>query len=132
MARRRSRREGPWASEASTVARTGTHLFRFATFAEGFRGWGRSLRRGVGRWYAAQPVEALALQAVKYRRREGVSHRDLLRLAHPAGRVSSGNPTLPVSDKHARLFEWIVRGGDTDGLPPIVEGFEGGPEALPA
>ena len=32
------------------VCRTGTHLFQFATFVEGFRGWGRSLRRAVGRW----------------------------------------------------------------------------------
>jgi len=31
------------------VARTGTHLFQFASFVEGFRGWGRSLRRAVGR-----------------------------------------------------------------------------------
>jgi 60 kDa SS-A/Ro ribonucleoprotein len=46
------------------VARTGTHLFRFATFVEDFRGWGRSLRRAVGRWYATQPVDALAYQAV--------------------------------------------------------------------
>jgi 60 kDa SS-A/Ro ribonucleoprotein len=105
------------------VARTGTHLFRFATFVEGFRGWGRSLRRAVGRWYAARPVEALAYQAVKYRQREGVTHRDVLRLAHPAERVSAGNPTLEVSSEHARLFEWIVRGGDTDGLPRVVEGF---------
>ena len=28
-----------------------------------------------------------------------------------------------VSDEHARLFEWIVRGGETDGLPRVVEGF---------
>jgi 60 kDa SS-A/Ro ribonucleoprotein len=60
---------------------------------------------------------------VKYRQREGVTHRDLLRLAHPAGRVSAGNPTLGVSAEHARLFEWIVRGGSSDGLPRIVEGF---------
>jgi 60 kDa SS-A/Ro ribonucleoprotein len=105
------------------VARTGTHLFRFATFVEGFRGWGRSLWRAVGRWYAAQSADALAYQAVKYRQRDGVSHRDLLRLAHPASRVGAGNPTLDVSHEHARLFEWIVRGGDTDGLPPLVEGF---------
>jgi len=105
------------------VARTGTHLFRFAQFVEGFRGWGRALRRAVGRWYAAQPVEALAYQAVKYRQREGVTHRDLLRLAHPARRVGAGNPQLDVSDAHARLFEWIVRGGETDGLPALVEGF---------
>jgi 60 kDa SS-A/Ro ribonucleoprotein len=105
------------------VARTGTHLFQFATFVEGFRGWGRSLRRAVGGWYAAQPVDALAYQAVKYRRREGVTHRDLLRLAHPGSRVSAGNPTLDVSADHGRLFEWIVRGGATDGLPQLVEGF---------
>jgi 60 kDa SS-A/Ro ribonucleoprotein len=105
------------------VCRTGTHLFQFATFVEGFRGWGRSLRRGVGRWYAAQAPERLAYQAVKYRQRQGVTHRDLLRLAHPAERVSAGNPTLDVSAEHARLFEWIVRGGETDGLPRIVEGF---------
>jgi 60 kDa SS-A/Ro ribonucleoprotein len=105
------------------VCRTGTHLFQFATFVEGFRGWGRSLRRGIGCWYAAQPVEALAYQAVKYRQREGVTHRDLLRLAHPAEHVSAGNPTLEVSDEHAGLFEWIVRGGETDGLPRVVEGF---------
>ncbi|MET1009428.1 MAG: TROVE domain-containing protein [Gaiellaceae bacterium] len=105
------------------VARTGTHLFQFASFVEGFRGWGRSLRRAVGRWYAAKPVDALAYQAVKYRQRDGVSHRDLLRLAHPAVRVSSGNPTLEVSAEHRRLFDWIVRGGGIDGLPPFVEGF---------
>jgi 60 kDa SS-A/Ro ribonucleoprotein len=105
------------------VARTGTHLFQFATFVEGFRGWGRSLRRAVGRWYAGQDVEALAHQAVKYRQRGGVTHRDLLRLSHPARSVSARNPVLPVSDAQRRLFEWIVRGGDTDGVPRIVEGF---------
>ena len=105
------------------VARAGTHLFLFASFVEGFRGWGRSLRRAVGAWYAAQSPDALAYQAVKYRQREGVTHRDLLRLAHPAARVGSGNPTLAVSDEHARLFEWIVRGGTADGLPRLVEGF---------
>ena len=105
------------------VARTGTHLFQFAAFVDGFRGWGRSLRRAVARWYADQPAEALAYQAVKYRQRAGVSHRDLLRLSHPAGRVGAGNPTVDVTDDHARLFEWIVRGGGTAGLPGIVEGF---------
>ncbi len=105
------------------VARTGTHLFQFAAFVEGFRGWGRSLRRAVGRWYAERDVDALAYQAVKYRRREGMTHRDLLRLAHPAARVSAGNPALAVSDEHGRLFDWIVRGGARDGLPAIVEGY---------
>jgi 60 kDa SS-A/Ro ribonucleoprotein len=105
------------------VARTSTHLFRFATFVEGFRGWGRSLRRSVGGWYAGRSPEALAYQAIKYRQREGMTHRDLLRLAHPAGRVGAGNPTLELGDGHRALFEWIVRGGSTEGLPRIVEGF---------
>src|SRR5207248_3195806 len=59
----------------------------------------------------------------EYRQRAGVTHRDLLRLSHPAARVGAGNPTVEVSDGHARLFEWIVRGGDTAGLPRVVEGF---------
>jgi 60 kDa SS-A/Ro ribonucleoprotein len=77
------------------VARTSTHLFQFATFVEGFRGWGRSLRRAVGRWYAARPVDGLAYQAVKYRQRDGMTHRDLLRLAHP----------VAETPEHAQLFE---------------------------
>ena len=105
------------------VCRTSTHLFQFATFVEGFRGWGRSLRRAVGAWYAAQSPDALAYQAVKYRQRDGVTHRDLLRLAHPAERVSAGNPTLDLTAQHAPLFEWIVRGGETDGLPRLVDGY---------
>jgi len=105
------------------VARTGTHLFQFVQFVEGFRGWGRSLRRAVGAWYASKPANELAYQAVKYRQREGVTHRDLLRLAHPAGSVSAGNPAQAVSDEHARVFEWIVRGRNGDGLPRAIQGF---------
>ena len=98
------------------VARTASQLLQFAAFVDGFRGWGRSLRRAVGRWYTAQPVEALAHQAVAHRRHEGIAHRDLLRRAHPARRVSAGNPTLAVTPGHERLFDWIVRGGTCDGL----------------
>src|ERR671938_650722 len=105
------------------VCRTGTHLFQFATFVEGFRGWGRSLRRAVGAWYASRSPESLAYQAVKYRQRDGVTHRDVLRLAHPAATVSAGNPTLELSDEHRRLFGWIAHGGSVEGLPRIVEGF---------
>jgi 60 kDa SS-A/Ro ribonucleoprotein len=105
------------------VARTGAQLCRFAAFVEDFRGWGRSLRRAVGRWYATRPVDALAREAVAQRATAGVAHRDLLRLAHPGARVSAGNPSSAVSTDHARLFDWMVRGGSTDGLPRTVEGF---------
>src|SRR5439155_8126982 len=88
-----------------------------------WRGWGRGLRRAVGAWYVARSADAIAYQAIKYRQRDGVSHRDVLRMAHPAAAVSAGNPTLGVTPEQARLFEWIVLGGNTDGLPRIVEGF---------
>jgi 60 kDa SS-A/Ro ribonucleoprotein len=65
------------------VARTGTHLLHFAEFVEGFRGWGRGLRRAVADWYLKMESERLSLQLVKYKQRDGWSHRDLLRLAHP-------------------------------------------------
>lgn len=95
------------------VCRTGTHLFQFATAVEAIRGWGRGLRRAVGDWYLAKPADALAFQAVKYRAREGWSHRDLLRLAHPE------------TDEPARtaLFDWICRGTASDALPTIVRAF---------
>ena len=82
------------------VARTGTHLFQFAAFVEGTRGWGRALRRAVGGWYTTQPAERLAYQLVKYRQRGGWSHRDLLRLAHP----EVTDPT------RAALLDWACRG----------------------
>jgi 60 kDa SS-A/Ro ribonucleoprotein len=68
----------------SVVVRTGTHLFLFARYVEQFRGWGRGLRRAVGSWYTDKSATDLAYQVAKYGQREGWSHRDLLRLAHPA------------------------------------------------
>ena len=65
------------------VARIGTHLFHFAAFADGMRGWGRALRRAVADWYLEMPLDRLANQAIKYQQRDGWSHRDLLRLGHP-------------------------------------------------
>jgi 60 kDa SS-A/Ro ribonucleoprotein len=73
------------------VCRTGTQLFLFAGFVEQFRGWGRGLRRAVGRWYLDRDPEALAYQLVKYQQRDGWSHRDLLRLAKP--QPSRDSPT---------------------------------------
>lgn len=89
------------------VARIGTHLFHFAEYLEGFRGWGRAARTAIAAWYA-QPAERLALQAVKYQQRDGWSHRDLLRLAHPKG------PTI----QHQELYYWITRGWPSVGDEP--------------
>jgi 60 kDa SS-A/Ro ribonucleoprotein len=96
------------------VARTGAHLFLFARYAQQFRGWGRGLRRAVGKWYLDKDdAGQLAYQVLKYRQREGWTHRDLLRLAHP---------------QHRPLLAWIA-GKDADGLPPLVEAFMKAQEA---
>jgi len=65
------------------VCRTGTHLFQFAEAINGFRGWGRGLRRAVGAWYTQRPAEQLAYQVAKYGSRGNWTHRHLLQLAHP-------------------------------------------------
>lgn len=97
------------------VCRIGTHLFHFAQAVQGFRGWGRGLRRAVAAWYQ-QEVERLAYQMIKYAQRDGWSHRDLLCLSHP----------VPPSTAHAALYDWIVRGKTEKSLDGLrfVEGVE--------
>jgi 60 kDa SS-A/Ro ribonucleoprotein len=95
------------------VCRTGTHLFQFAEAVEGFRGWGRGLRRGIATWYTDKNVDDLALQAIKYRQRGGWSHRDLLRLAHPETR----DPARKA------LFDWICRNTAPPALPDLPRAF---------
>ena len=84
------------------VARTGTHLFHWLQYVKAYRGWGRGVRTAVGRWYSARPPGDLAYQILKYRQRDGWSHRDALRLAHPK----------PPSYEHDVLFRYATRGWD--------------------
>lgn len=80
------------------VCRTGTHLFAFADACDSLRGWGRGLRKAVGNWYNGQSAAELAYGLIKYQAREGWSHRDLLRLAHP----------VAVTPEHNALFKWAT------------------------
>jgi 60 kDa SS-A/Ro ribonucleoprotein len=102
------------------VARTGTHLFLFAGYVENFRGWGRGLRRAIADWYLQKDVNDLAYQMVKYRQREGWSHRDLLRLAHPKTQEA----------KRRGLFDWAC-GRSHAGAPELVYAWEKAQKAKP-
>lgn len=95
------------------VARTGTHLFHFAHFVEGFRGWGRSLRRGIANWYLNMDSERLCLQLVKYKQRDGWSHRDLLRLSHPKTQDAD----------RAALLGWTVQPDNTQRIENAAKSF---------
>jgi 60 kDa SS-A/Ro ribonucleoprotein len=109
-------------SRLRDVARTSTHFFMFLKYVGQFRGMGRALKRAVGNWYLTQPVDRLAYQVVKYRNREGWTHRDALRVAHP----------YPVDDEAKRaLFDWIThpdrvtfsRESILAARTPLIEGF---------
>src|SRR3954471_13551966 len=87
------------------VCRIGTHLFHFAEYVNAMRGWGRGLRNAVGHWYISREAVDLAHQAVKYQQRDGWSHADLLRLAHPKA----------PSAQHDAVFRWMLAGTDALG-----------------
>jgi 60 kDa SS-A/Ro ribonucleoprotein len=84
------------------VCRTATHLFQFVEAAKALRGWGPSLRRMVGDWYANQTPENLAFQVTKYVQRGGWTHRDVLRRTGPPA------PTLA----HEAIYRWIAKGSE--------------------
>lgn len=98
-----------------SVARIGTHLFHFAEYKKALGGvGGNGFKRAVARWYTEMDAKRLALQAVKYQARDGWSHRDLLRLAHPK-----------TNGLHQSILRYIVKGRESDlTLPDAV------PEAL--
>lgn len=99
------------------VCRIGTHLFHFAEYVNALRGWGRGLRHAVGRWYVDREADDLALQVVKYQQRDGWSHGDLLRLAHPKA---------PSRD-HEAVFRWILSGADGLGERTVTRRVKGEP-----
>lgn len=98
------------------VARIPTHLFSFLSALKGFRGWNRTLRSGVARWYNDAPIKRLAYHVVKYRQRGGWTHLDVLRQAHPK----------PIDSDHSTLYAWVT-GKPIDSWSDelrIIEGYE--------
>lgn len=82
------------------VCRTGTHLFQFTDYVRALgRGWGRGLKRAVANWYDQKPVDKLGYQVIKYRQREGYSHKRLLQTSHPTG----GSNDI----SREALYQWI-------------------------
>lgn len=118
------------------VCRTGTHLFQFVQSVKEMRGWGRGLRRAIGRWYTVRKADNLAYQVVKYQSRDGISHRDVLRLAHIAGPRSVATDAVlrwAVAGLAGMGDRSVVRIGgkdskypaiDPSNLPRIVHGWE--------
>ena len=99
----------------SKICRIGTHLFHFAKYVNAMRGWGRGLRNAVGHWYVDRGADDLAHQAVKYQQRDGWSHSDLLRLAHPKA----------PSAQHDAVFRWMIAGANSLGEREVKRKIRG-------
>jgi 60 kDa SS-A/Ro ribonucleoprotein len=121
------------------VCRIGTHIFAFGEAVKALGGWGRGTKTAVSNWYTSQPTEDLAYQLVKYQQRNGWSHGDLLRKAHPQDpdmtRQGLFRYALKGVDGLAAHTVNVKRPGKTDlihdrqaidisTLPPIIEAFE--------
>lgn len=97
------------------VCRIGTHIYQFCQAVQDLRGWSRGLRRGVASYYTSKSDAKLALDLVKYRQRDGWTHRDVLRLAHPT----------PATAGQQELFKYAV--GKGEGATPdndLIRAFE--------
>lgn len=95
------------------VCRIGTHLFQFCQAVQDLRGWSRGLRNGVGRFYSEREADSLALQLVKYRQRNGWTHKDVVRLAHPQMAKGVRND----------LIKWTIGKAEKVARSPLVSAF---------
>ncbi len=100
-------------NQIKNVCRTGTHLFTFCQYIQDLRGWSRGLRNGVAKFYTSRNEEQLTNQLLKYRQRDGWTHRDVLRLCH----------AKPANLQQDLLFKYAV-GKNENVLTGQLEAFE--------
>lgn len=99
----------------SSVCRQSTDLFSFISDVQSMRGWGYAFKKAVARWYLSKTPDALAYQLVKYRQRDGWTHKDAIRLSHPKAHKALINNLLAWAvDKYKE---------DMGGLPDLISDF---------
>ena len=70
------------AQSVPRVCRIGTHVFQLAEAVQAFGGWGRMTARAFAGVYQERAVDELAFDMLKYRQRNGWSHKDVLAKSH--------------------------------------------------
>lgn len=95
------------------ICRTGTHLFTFCQAVQDMRGWSRGLRKGVAKFYLEREAEQMAYQLIKYRQRNGWTHKDVIKLAHPATKDAAKNA----------LLKWAIGKAENAEIPKEVHDF---------
>src|SRR5262245_48206036 len=94
------------------------------------RGWGRGLRNAVAGWYVNREAGDLAHQAVKYQQRDGWSHGDLLRLAHPKA-PSPQHDAVGALPKFIEAFERVKQTANLVEVVKLIDEFDLPREAIP-
>ena len=96
------------------VCRTSTHLFQFVGNCKALgRGFGRAFKRAIAAWYTDKPIGSVAYQAIKYRSREGYTHKRLLDMSHA--------PSADDAQRQA-LYHWIKgKQVDIGLLPDLID-----------
>ncbi len=96
------------------VCRTGTHLFQFINdYTNLGGGFGRSIKSALSNWYILKNLDDLSMQIVKYRNRNGWTHRDVFRKAHPK------------NEERNNIFSYVIKGYQEDvNYPEIINTFE--------
>jgi len=117
------------------VCRIGTHLFHFAQYINALRGWGRAICRAASGWYTSREADQLAFQAIKYQQRDGWTHADILRLAHPKAASAAqdsvlrwmvgGMGVLGAREVKRKAKETVAKyPSRTRYLPELIKAFE--------
>jgi len=80
----------------SDICQNASQLFEFYAALKDIGGdkSNRSLRRTLARWYEGKDARSIVYQAIKYRNRNGVSHADMIRIAHPHSADAQVNDVL--------------------------------------
>ena len=123
----------------SKVCRTGTHLFTFMEQVKNLRGFSRGLRTAISRFYTEKTSDALALQLVKYKQRNGWSHKDVIKLAHPSSTSQEFNELMKYAlgkedaNPKSKLINGVERAktASTKQLTKIIREYNLPREALP-
>lgn len=97
------------------VCRTASQLFQWiASCYELGKGGGRGFKRAIAGWYGQRSTDELAYQAIKYRERNGITHKRAIEVGHKGA---------GEDEARAALYLW-ARGKETyapDKLPARVQ-----------
>lgn len=103
-------------SKVKEVCRIGTHLFMYLSYVKELKGkstgaMGMGLQKAVRSYYNAKTFNGLALDMLKYRNREGWTHKDVIRLARWKG-----------NNDQNQIVDYIIKGEcNLPNLPKIIE-----------